>query len=124
MKTSNLFQIQQTPDYIEHSFWCVGARFKDGLEGWYKFRDMLFEECGERLFGAWKVPYEEPVIKTGSYKRFLPAEFKNTLTSIGTCPNAEMIQREMMVFKTKYRNDESLNNFLNGLTQTIKKYQK
>lgn len=123
LKTSELFEIQHTPDYIKHSFWCVGARFKDGLDGWYKFRDMLFNECGERIFGAWKVPYDEPVIKTGNYKRYLPSEFKNTLSSIGTCPNAEMIQREMMVFKTKYRNEESLNNFLHGLNQTIKKYQ-
>ena len=123
LKSTNLFETQVTPEYIEHSFWCVGAKFKDGLDGWYRFRDMLYEDCGERVFGAWKVPYNESVMKTGNYKRFLPNENKESVTTIESCPNAESIQREMMVFKTKYRNDEALNNFLDGLRSTIRKYK-
>lgn len=123
LKSTDLFETQVTPEYIDHSFWCVGAKFKDGLEGWYKFRDMIYKECGERLFGAWKVPYNEPVMETGNYKKYLADKNKESVTTMGTCPNAESIQKEMMVFKTKYRNDIALNNFLNGLRSSIKKYK-
>ena len=123
LKSTDLFETQVTPEYIDHSCWCVGAKFKDGLEGWYKFRDMIYKECGERLFGAWKVPYNEPVMETGNYKKYLADKNKESVTTMGTCPNAESIQKEMMVFKTKYRNDIALNNFLNGLRSSIKKYK-
>lgn len=123
LKSSDLFETQVTPKYIDHSFWCVGAKFKDGLEGWYKLRDMIYKECGERIFGAWKVPYNEPVMETGNYKKYLSDKDKESVTTMGTCPNAESIQKEMMVFKTKYRNDKALNNFLNGLRNSIKKYK-
>ena len=118
LDSKGLFEIQKTPNYIEHSFWCVGAKFNGSINDWENFRDKLFENCGERIFGAWRVPYLEPVMK-GNFKRHLHEEFKNIDYDIGMCPNAEKIQSSMMVFKTKYRNDESLSNFTNGLKKTI-----
>jgi perosamine synthetase len=124
LNNSRLFSIQKTPAHIEHSFWCVGAKFEGDINDWFKFRDTLYELCGERVFGAWQVPYNEPVMKSGAYKRYLAKEFKERVTSIGTCPNAEEIQKKMMVFKTKYRNDEALNNLLNGLRKTIQIFER
>lgn len=124
LESTNLFTTQYTPKYIEHSFWCVGAMFNGSLNEWYEFRDYLYDKCGERIFGAWQVPYNEPVIKMGNYKRFLQKEFKDSVISIGTCQNAEKIQRRMMVFKTKYRNELALNNLLEGLSKTIKNFEK
>lgn len=124
LESSTLFTVQKTPAYIEHSFWCVGAKFNGALTEWYEFRDALYEECGERIFGAWQVPYNEPVMTSGHYKRYLADEYKNSVSSIGTCPNAESIQKSMMVFKTKYRNDKALNNLLEGLRATIRRFEK
>jgi perosamine synthetase len=124
LQNSKLFTVQKTPSYIEHSYWCVGAKFNGNLSEWYEFRDALFDACGERIFGAWQVPYNEPVIASGHYKRYLADEYKNSVSSIGTCPNAESIQKSMMVFKTKYRNDEALNNLLEGLRATINRFEK
>ena len=123
LEATDFFKIQATPDYIEHSFWCVGARLKRDLETWYKFRDYLFEKCGERVFGAWQVPYNEPVMQNGDFRRYLDSENNRIEYSKGLCPNAEEIQKEMMVFKTKYRNQESLDNFINGLEKTIKEFK-
>ena len=119
---SSLFLTQNTPDYIEHSFWCVGARLQEDLQTWYKFRDFLFKSCGERLFGAWQVPYNEPVMQSGDFKRYLHGDFKDVSYEKGLCPNAESIQKNMMVFKTKYRDQKSLDNLIKGLELTIKEF--
>ena len=86
------------------------------------FRNFLYKSCGERIFGAWQVPYNEPVMKTNNFRRYLHNEHNNISYNKGLCPNAELIQKDMMVFKTKYRNDLSLNNFLRGLEVTIKEF--
>ena len=119
LKSADIFITQNTPDYIEHSYWCVGARLQTDLDTWYKFRDYLFKVCGERIFGAWQVPYKEPVMRNDNFKRYLHSDYNQISYEEGLCPNAELIQKEMMVFKTKYRNDESLNNFIKGLEKTI-----
>ena len=89
---------------------------------WEKFRDKLFEISGERIFGAWQVPYLEPVMQNGNFKRHLNKDFHNIKYEKGLCPNAEEIQKGMMVFKTKYRNDKSLENLINGIEKTIKHF--
>ena len=122
LSESDLFDVQYTPDYIEHSFWCVGARFKGDLSQWVKFRDLLYAESGERVFGAWRVPYLEPVMQNGNFKKYLHREFHNTSYEKGLCPNAEKIQSQMMVFKTKYRNNDALENLIQGLIRTINKF--
>jgi perosamine synthetase len=122
LSASDLFSVQVTPGYIEHSFWCVGARYKGNTNEWEKFRDKLFEISGERIFGAWQVPYLEPVMQNGNFKRHLNKDFHNIKYEKGLCPNAEEIQKGMMVFKTKYRNDKSLENLINGIEKTIKHF--
>ncbi len=122
LESSKLFTVQKTPSYIEHSFWCVGARFNGSILEWEKFRDLLYEKSGERVFGAWQVPYLEPVMQNGNFKRYLNSSLHNISYKEGDCPNAECIQKTMMVFKTKYRNDKSLNNLLKGIENTIKEF--
>ena len=122
LQKSDLFDVQNTPDYIEHSYWCVGAKFKGNLSEWVAFRDLLFEISNERIFGAWRVPYLEPVMQNGNFKKYLHTDYHKTNYDIGLCPNAEKIQKQMMVFKTKYRNDSALNNLLDGLQKTILKF--
>lgn len=121
---SDMFDNQLTADYIEHAYWAVGSKFKGNKNEWEKFRDLLFENCGERIFGAWRVPYQEPVIRDKIYKNCLP--FKSlkdiTIDFEGSCPIAEEIQKNLMVFKTKYRNEKSLNNMINGLQKTISQF--
>ena len=123
LKTTNLFKTQVTPDYIEHSFWCVGAKLNGDINLWEKFRNKLFEESGERVFGAWKVPYLEPVMRTNKFDNYISKEYRKINYDEGLCPNAENIQKKMMVFKTKYRSQESLDNFAKGLEKTIKHFE-
>jgi perosamine synthetase len=119
LNKSDLFSTQYTPNYIEHSFWCVGAKFKGNTKEWEIFRDKLFEFSGERIFGAWQVPYLEPVMQNGNFKRYLNKEYHGIKYERGLCPNAEEIQKNMMVFKTKYRNEKSLENLINGIQKTL-----
>lgn len=122
LKGSDLFTVQKTPEYIEHSYWCVGAKFKGSTKEWEQFRDRLFENSGERVFGAWQVPYLEPAMQNGNFKRYLNNDFQNIKYEKGICPNAEEIQKGMMVFKSKYRNEKSLDIIINGIQKTIKDF--
>lgn len=124
LHSSNLFKIQKTASYIEHSYWAVGAKFMGSENDWFKFRDQLYNNCGERVFGAWRVPYNEPVIKDGLFKHSKIHKYYSDLefNYAGSCPNAEKIQSQMMVFKTKYRNEEALNNLIKGLKKTINEF--
>ena len=90
---------------------------------WENFRNMLFSLTGERVFSAWQVPYLEPVMKTGKFKEYLTNEHQDVGYELGLCPNAERIQKSLMIFKTKYRNQTSLDKLLNGIEKTIKYYE-
>lgn len=124
LSKSNIFENQFTAEHIEHAYWAVGSRFNGNKKEWEKFRDLLFDNCGERIFGAWRVPYQEPVIRDKIYKNCLPFKslYNLNLDYEGSCPNAESLQKKLMVFKTKYRNEESLNNLINGLHKTIEQF--
>jgi len=123
IENSKFFEIQKTPDYIEHSYWCVGARFLEDTNSWVNFRDQLFKNCGERVFGAWQVPYLEPVMQNGNFREYLHPVDRNINYEIGLCPNAEIIQKQMMVFKTKYRSKEEIDNLKSGLEKTLKNFK-
>ena len=46
----------------------------------------------------------EPVIRDGNFKEINPELYKDIHYEKGLCPNAEEIQKRLMVFKTNYRN--------------------
>ena len=58
---------------------------------------------GDGIYGAWSVPYLEPLISSRKYVSRLPQIYENTNYYKGLCPVAERIQSQMMVFKTNYR---------------------
>lgn len=97
---------QVTPDYSENSYWSLGLKYtgedKIGLS-WYEFRKKYMMNGGDGIYGAWSVPYLEPLISSRKYVSRLPQIYENTNYYKGMCPVAERIQSQMMVFKTNYR---------------------
>lgn len=90
-----------------NSYWALGVKYYGEEEmgvSWYDFRQKYIEMGGDGFYGAWKVPYMEPVMRDGNFKKRNPIVYENVNYNQGLCPVAEDIQKRMMVFKTNYRN--------------------
>lgn len=90
-----------------NSYWALGVKYYGDIKigvSWYDFRQKYIEMGGDGFYGAWKVPYMEPVMQNGNFKKRNPELYKNINYEKGLCPVAEELQTRMMVFKTNYRN--------------------
>ncbi len=101
---------QATPEGYEHSYWTFVCRFdaqKAGCE-WEAFRDQFFANGGDFLYGAWRLTYNEPIFQNREFLGgFFPMDssvYQGTYRTYdkGLCPVAEVIQPQLMQFKTNY----------------------
>tara|TARA_B100000073_G_scaffold82687_1_gene63285 strand:+ start:35455 stop:36615 length:1161 start_codon:yes stop_codon:yes gene_type:complete len=99
--TKNLapwFIPQFTPQGRINAFYTFSARYllKDKNKTWKDFYNEYRKRGGDGFYGCVMNPYLEPSLlgKSKSYQIYQE----------GLCPNAELIQRESMCFKTNYRN--------------------
>jgi len=110
----------------DNSYWALGVKYygeeKMGVS-WYNFRQKYIEMGGDGFYGAWKVPYMEPVMRDGNFKKRNPDLYKNIKYEQGLCPVAEDIQKRMMVFKTNYRNLDLAKYKAYCLKKTIEYYK-
>lgn len=118
---------QFVPDYCINSYWALGAKYT-GEENigvsWFDFRKKFIDLGGDGIFGAWKVPYLEPVMKSGNYRSRLPSVYSATNYEEGLCPIAEKIQKQMMVFKTNYKDLSVAERMAETLHKTIQSFEK
>jgi len=103
---------QKTPPKHEHTHYTFAVRYlgykKFGIK-WKDFYNRYKKLGGDGFYGACVCPHLEPAI-INYFKKNLCHEcnkFNNVKccsTTKGTLPNAEKIQKEIMQFKTNYRN--------------------
>jgi perosamine synthetase len=124
MSESDLFIPQAESPRSTHSYYTLAARYigeeKLGVS-WQEFRKKYVELGGDGIYGAWSVPYLEPLISTGKFKESNPEIYKNVDFPKGLCPNAELIQPQIMQFKTNYRDLKLAKEKSEILRETIKK---
>ena len=117
---------QEQPLDRTNSYWALGIKYygeeKMGVS-WYDFRQKYIEFGGDGFYGCWKVPYMEPVMTLGNFKEINPKLYKNINYEEGLCPNAEEIQKRLMVFKTNYRNLDLAKYKAYCLKKTIEYYK-
>lgn len=111
----------------DNSYWALGVKYygeeKIGVS-WYDFRQKYIELGGDGFYGSWKVPYLEPVMRDGNFKKRNPQLYANINYEQGLCPIAEEIQKRMMVFKTNYRNLDLARYKAHCLKKTILFFEK
>ena len=113
---------QVTPEYSDNSYWALGVKFEEKLAGvsWYDFRKAYMNNGGDGVYGAWSVPYLEPVMSERRFVKRLPDVYKDVYYEKGLCPVAEEVQGKLMVFKTNYRSLELAQKKADILKKTIK----
>ncbi len=126
MKACDFLIPQKTPDGYINSYYSLGTRYlgeeKLGVS-WQEFRKKYVEMGGDGYYGAWSVPYLEPVISERKYAKRLPDVYADIRFEEGLCPVAEKVQRQIMQIKTNYRDLELAKQKADILYKLIREYQ-
>ncbi len=126
MKTCNYIKPQYTPDECVNSYYSLGATY-DGEEkigvSWQDFRKKYVELGGDGYYGAWSVPYLEPMIANRQFVERLPEIYEKVNYEEGLCPVAEKVQKKIMQIKTNYRSEELAKIKADALYNTITFYR-
>ncbi len=117
---------QEVPEGLSHSYYTLGVRY-EGLEAigvtWEDFRRTYKEMGGDGIYGAWSVPYLEPVMASRRFARRCPYIYNDVVYHQGMCPVAERIQPKLMQFKTNYRDLRLAKQKADCLHKTIRKLE-
>lgn len=117
---------QETPEGYVNSYYSLGVRYLGEVKlgvSWQDFRKEYVEMGGDGYYGAWSVPYLEPVISERVFAKRLPSIYENVSYEEGLCSVAEKVQKQIMQIKTNYRDLELAKRKADILYQLIRKYQ-
>ena len=113
--THDCFEIQKEHD--DHTYWtfAVSSYFLDIDD----LRKKILEQGGDRFYCCWQVPYMEPVMKGGRFKKRNPYIYRNINFEQGLCAEAEFLQKRILQFKTNYRDIAEAREKINILKEVI-----
>ena len=126
MGSSKVFIPQKVSERATHSYYTLAARYVgEELFGvtWHDFRKLYMKFGGDGVYGAWSVPYQEPLISQGIFKNSNPHLYSKLEYLNGVCPVAEKIQPNIMQFKTNYRSTRLAKKKAKILREVIKKIE-
>lgn len=106
MKECDYLIPQAEPEGFENSYYTLGVVYRGDESigvSWQDFRKAYVEAGGDGIYGAWSVPYLEPMIANRQFASRYPEIYKNISYEPGLCPIAEKLQTRLMQFKTNYR---------------------
>jgi perosamine synthetase len=106
MKTCDYLIPQFVPEGYTNTYYTLGAVY-EGDESigvsWEEFRKAYIDNGGDGIYGAWRVPYLEPMIEERQFAKRCPWVYEHVKYEKGLCPIAESVQPKIMQFKTNYR---------------------
>jgi len=125
METCDYLIPQRVPEGYTNSYYTLGVVY-EGDESigvsWEKFRKAYIKNGGDGIYGAWSVPYLEPVIEERQFAKRCPWVYEGVKYRKGLCPVAEAIQPKIMQFKTNYRDAQLAEIKADVLLKTIKEF--
>ena len=116
---------QYTPEGYENTYYSLGVVYEEEEKtgvSWEDFRKTYVEMGGDGFYGAWSVPYLEPMIADRVFAKRLPEIYRDVKYEEGLCPVAERIQKKIMQFKSNYRDLELAKIKADILAKTIRKF--
>ena len=125
MSECNFLFPQEMPPGYGNTYYTLGALYEgDANLGipWEKFREAYVEMGGDGIYGAWSVPYLEPMMATRQFAKRCPWVYNSVVYQKGLCPVAERIQPKIMQFKTNYRDLDLAEKKAEILRKTIRKF--
>jgi len=127
MKECDYLIPQFEPDGYTNTYYTLGVVY-EGAErigvSWEDFRKTYMKNGGDGIYGAWSVPYLEPMIAQRQFAKRCPWVYENVKYEKGLCPAAEAVQPKIMQFKTNYRDVKLAEVKADILLKTIKGFKK
>jgi len=108
---------QVVPPECNSSYWTYTVRFVRDDISWYDFRRRFMDFGGDGIYAAWRLLYHETVFESGVWKNHCPPLYENY--SFAPCPNAEMIQPQLMQFVANYESVDAAESNFDALRKTI-----
>lgn len=125
MRSCKYLVPQHTPSESVNSYYTLAVKYlgaEQGVASWEEFREAYLEEGGDGVYGAWSVPYLEPMMVERAYVQHNPTLYKDLRFSEGLCPVAERVQKQVMQFKTNYRDLSLAELKAEALYRTIRRF--
>ncbi|MEK6744576.1 MAG: DegT/DnrJ/EryC1/StrS family aminotransferase [Nitrospirota bacterium] len=126
MKTCDYLVPQHLPSGYVNSYYTLGVVYEGRKSigvSWEDFRKAYIDAGGDGIYGAWSVPYLEPMVAERQFARRCPWVYDRVSYAPGLCPVAETIQPKIMQFKTNYRDVALAEKKAAILGQVIKKFR-
>jgi len=125
MASCDYLRPQKTAAEYLNTYYTLGVIY-EGQEkmgvSWEEFRKAYIQEGGDGIYGAWSVPYLEPMIAEKQFVKRCPWIYGKVQYHKGLCPIAEEIQPKLMQFKTNYRDIEVAKLKAQALRRVIRKF--
>ncbi len=117
---------QYIPEECEHAYWAFVARLKRTDITWYDFRKKFMELGGDGVYAAWKINYLEPAFQEMNFvgREKLIKMVGDYSYEKGICPVAEMLQPQLLQFKTNYFDTDLVDAQAEILKKTIAFFNK
>jgi len=126
MKECDYLIPQYVPEGYTNTYYTLGVVY-EGAErigvSWEDFRKTYINNGGDGIYGAWSVPYLEPMIAQRQFANRCPWVYENVKYEKGICPVAESVQPKIMQFKTNYRDLKLAQVKADILLKTIKGFK-
>jgi perosamine synthetase len=110
---------QKIPEGYESSWWSVAARYRREDVSWEEFRLKNIELGGDGIYAAWALLYQESVYSTGAWKKRCPPVYENLPDKDPGCPQADMLQPQLMQFVNNYGSEDEARPKVEALAKTI-----
>ena len=108
---------QFIPPECNSAYWTYTVRFIRDDISWYDFRRKFMDFGGDGIYAAWRLLYHETVFESGVWRDHCPPLYKDY--TFEPCPNAEMIQPQLMQFVANYENMDAAEPNFEALRKTI-----
>jgi len=111
---------QQTPPGDRNSYYTFALRLlRDDIK-WEDFRRIHVENGGDGIYAAWALCYLEDSIPDIRQRHLIPLGLSDRFnTEPGICPNAEMIQPQLMQLTTNQKDEETMKVQADALYKTV-----
>jgi len=113
---------QATPEGDRNSYYTFAVRFLRNDIKWEDIRKKHIEYGGDGIYAAWALTYQEDSVD--DIKRILKSIGLDNriMTDNGICPNAEMIQPQLMQFTTNQKDEDEMKAQADALYKAIKSF--
>jgi perosamine synthetase len=119
MNSCDYLQPQKVPEGYESTWWSVACRYLRDDVSWQDFRKKYVEFGGDGIYASWALLYDETLYASGAWKRRCPPVYDALPDERPHCPNADMVQPQVMQFVNNYGSTEEAAPMVDALVKTI-----